>query len=117
MSNALAPYRPGKPCLTPRVVWALSQSERRLFPDGQDPISIPDPDWQPPVVDAAVLAEARAAIAEHARYLTPIDPERLSTRIAAMLANCSYVEYVEPAALGHDDGYVAARALDFRNGR
>jgi hypothetical protein len=99
MSNALAPYRPGKPCLTPRVAWALSQTERILFPDGQDPISIPDPDWQPPVVNAAVLAAARTAIAERARYLTPIDPERLSARIAAMLANCSYVEDVEPPAL------------------
>src|SRR5215471_1157509 len=98
MSNVLVPDRPGKPCLTPRVATALEHSARSLFPDGQDPISVPDPHWKPPLVDAAVLSEANAAIRAFARYLGPIDPEKLSTRIGVMLASCSYVEDVEDVA-------------------
>ena len=87
MSSALIVHRPARPCLPPRVASALQQSARSLFPEGQDPISIPDPDWQPPLVNAPVVEEARAVIPAYVRYLAPIDAERLSVRIAVMLAN------------------------------
>ena len=98
MFSALIVHRPARPCLPPRVASALQQSARSLFPEGQDRIPAPDPNWQPPLVDAPVIEEASAVIPAYVRYLGPITAERLSVRIAVMLASCSYVEDLEPPA-------------------
>jgi hypothetical protein len=61
-------------------------SARSVFPEGSPPISIAHEDWQPPVADAALLAEAQRAIGQLEDYLAPISADRLVPRILALLA-------------------------------
>jgi hypothetical protein len=61
-------------------------SARSVFPEGSPPISIAHEDWQPPVADAALLAEAERAIGQLEDYLAPIPRGRLVPRILALLA-------------------------------
>jgi hypothetical protein len=78
-------HRPTKPSLTPRVRSLLAISVRMLFPEGSGPITILDAEWQPPLADAELLADARVAIGRLEDYLAPINPVRLSLRISVLL--------------------------------
>jgi hypothetical protein len=81
----LAGARPTRPILTPRLRLALEWSARSVYPEGRPSIPIPNGEWQPPVADAALLAEAERQIGGLEDYLAPINPVRLSLRIDALL--------------------------------
>jgi hypothetical protein len=93
----LAGDRPTRPSLTPRVRSLLVMSARSVYPEGSPPISIAHEDWQPPLADAALLAEADAQIGRLEYYLAPINKQRLLARISALLAQYYVAEIDLPA--------------------
>jgi hypothetical protein len=76
---------------------ALECSARSVFPEGRPSIPIPDGEWQPPVADPALLAEAERAIGRLEDYLAPIDGLKLSLRIDALLQTYFMAERDQPA--------------------
>lgn len=87
---------PTRPRLSRSVALALRFATRALFPEDGAPRHVPDPEWVPPLLTSATLAEAQAAIAALEAFLAPVDPERLALRTAATLEHW-FVAETDPA--------------------